>query len=142
VRDMSNKAMTPVADDDPIMIAWKKYQATDDFANTSQWATNPKHLQGSLWAVFLSGWNARAAFEENEKYVLVHNEGCEAVMMKFVAGALDRSGKCPIIKPVHEEIVFIEDDFSGGIAFDRWQRCREYFESAMNRLHIKMIKPS
>jgi len=136
-----DRTMTPVADDDPMLIAWKEYQNTDGFTITSQWAGNPKHLEGSLWAIFSNGWKARAAFEDNEKYVLVHNEGCEAVMMKLVAGTLDRSGRCPIIKPAHEEIVFIEDDFSGGIAFDRWQRCKEYFESAMNRLHIKMIKP-
>jgi hypothetical protein len=33
---MSNQLRVP--DDNPLMIAWKSYQATPDFDNTKQWA--------------------------------------------------------------------------------------------------------
>lgn len=76
-------AMSPVPADHPLMIAWTAYQQTDDFKNTKQWATrnivittaetapeanrvNPeeereRRAQGSLWAAFMAGFNAREA---------------------------------------------------------------------------------
>lgn len=61
-----------VGEDEPLMIAWKAYQATPEFSNTKQWAetmqltirTGPEikidhpHLQGSLWACFVAGYTA------------------------------------------------------------------------------------
>jgi hypothetical protein len=66
-----------VPDDDPLMIAWKAWRANDEYATAKQWAEylviesngpnmsawRAKHpqLEGSLWAMFVAGWNARAA---------------------------------------------------------------------------------
>jgi len=40
------------------MVAWKEYQASDDFANSQKWARHPAHTEGSLWAAFLAGFQA------------------------------------------------------------------------------------
>lgn len=50
--------MTKIPEDHPVIIAWREHQTTDDFANSYKWAAHPKHLQGSLWGVFLAGWMA------------------------------------------------------------------------------------
>ena len=50
--------MAAVPADDPLMVAWESYQETEDFKNTKRWAKNPEHLQGSLWAAFMSGFRA------------------------------------------------------------------------------------
>lgn len=55
--------MRPVRDDEPLMIAWKKYKETDEFKNSEKWAqyvTHP-HIGGSLWAVFEAGFLAGQA---------------------------------------------------------------------------------
>lgn len=44
--------------DHPLMIAWSAYRATPDFANTKRWAAHPEHVDGSLWAAFVAGFNA------------------------------------------------------------------------------------
>jgi hypothetical protein len=60
-----------------MMIAWKAWQASEDYDNAKRWAqelsiksNGPKlaawtaehpHLEGSLWAAFVAGWNARAS---------------------------------------------------------------------------------
>ncbi len=63
-----NGPSAPVPDDDPRMIAWKKYKATDDYANTLKWAIGPvdanprtaeRHrgwVEGALWAAFCAGF--------------------------------------------------------------------------------------
>lgn len=65
-----------VPDNDPLMIAWKAYLETRDYANTLRWAKHftivpdtetgqlkatSNHLEGSLWAAFMQGWIARAS---------------------------------------------------------------------------------
>jgi len=78
--------MTPCKPDDPLMIAWKAYQETEDYANSYKWATaaiehvvlpeptDPmanrwtedhyrQFVQGSMWAAFMAGFRARPAAE-------------------------------------------------------------------------------
>lgn len=66
-------AMQRLPEDDPIMVAWRAYNETDEAKNSRRWAqrmnfeqdtsgdiakiTHP-HLDGSLWAVFLAGFSA------------------------------------------------------------------------------------
>ena len=50
--------MSPCPENHPLMIAWKAYQETDDFKNTRRWAVIPEHVQGSLWAAFMAGFNS------------------------------------------------------------------------------------
>ena len=47
---------TQVPNDHPIMPPWKKYQKTDEFANTLKWCG--KDPRGTIWAAFMAGWNA------------------------------------------------------------------------------------
>jgi len=56
-----SEIMSAVPEDHPLMRAWKAHQATADFANSKHWATVPEHLQGSLWALFMAGFNAGIA---------------------------------------------------------------------------------
>ena len=51
---------TQVDPESPLAKAWEEYQGTDDFANSSKWAAHVEHphLQGSLWAVFMAGFDA------------------------------------------------------------------------------------
>ena len=71
---MSSQVQARVPDDDPLMIAWKAYQSTDDFdtarmwaeyiviesngPNMGAWRTRHPHLDGSLWAMFMNGYLA------------------------------------------------------------------------------------
>jgi hypothetical protein len=50
--------MTPVPNNHPVMLAWRAYQATPEYANTKKWAVHEKHIEGSLWAAFLAGCTA------------------------------------------------------------------------------------
>jgi hypothetical protein len=51
-------ATAPVPKGHPLMKAWEKFKASDEFANSKRWAAHPEHLDGSLWALFDAGWNA------------------------------------------------------------------------------------
>ena len=56
----------PLPDNDPRVIAWNAYKATDDFANTRKWALDTdvqnnlrqQYVEGSLWASFIQGFEA------------------------------------------------------------------------------------
>ena len=47
-----------VGQDEPLMIAWNAYKATEEYANSRQWAEYKAHLDGSLWAAFCAGYAA------------------------------------------------------------------------------------
>lgn len=58
---------SPVATDDPLMIAWEAYKATPEFANTYKWALSPQRAEdvmGSLWAAFSTGFAGSARVVE------------------------------------------------------------------------------
>ncbi len=52
------RAMAPVPENDPLMIAWKAHKTSMDYANTMTWAG--KNNEGSLWACFMAGFRANA----------------------------------------------------------------------------------
>lgn len=47
---------TAVPLDHPLMRAWEAYKRTPEFQNTKNWATDPNHVDGSLWAAFARGY--------------------------------------------------------------------------------------
>lgn len=47
-----------VSADHPMLIAWEQYKQTSDYANTKKWAAHDEHVDGSLWASFVQGYNA------------------------------------------------------------------------------------
>lgn len=53
-------AMQAVPRSTALVKAWEAYKGTDDYQNTKRWAIHPEHVEGSLWAVFMKGWNAAA----------------------------------------------------------------------------------
>ena len=55
--------MTSVSQNSFLMKAWKKHKKTDDYINTRHWAQFKEHVDGSLWATFVKGW------EENESKI-------------------------------------------------------------------------
>lgn len=42
----------------PLRAAWEQYKQSADYANTSKWARQPEHLEGSLWGVWLAAYSA------------------------------------------------------------------------------------
>jgi hypothetical protein len=50
-----------VEQDEPLMIAWNAYKATDEYANSRKWARNYEHIDGVLWALFSAGHASRDA---------------------------------------------------------------------------------
>lgn len=53
---MSEQPMRACKPTEPVMVAWKVYQDTEDFANSKKWAIHSEHVQGSLWAAFSEGF--------------------------------------------------------------------------------------
>lgn len=57
----SGEAMSPIAKDAPVMVAWEAYKAGDSYQNTRRWASHEEHVDGSLWAAFSAGFTASRA---------------------------------------------------------------------------------
>lgn len=55
--------MTPIAKDDPRWVAWNRYKASPEFANTRRWpVTDPEtYIDGALWAAFIEGWGVSSS---------------------------------------------------------------------------------
>lgn len=49
---------TPLLDSDPRMVAWKAYKNTPAYHNSRHWVAMQEHREGSMWAVFLAGWES------------------------------------------------------------------------------------
>lgn len=52
-------ASSRLPDDHPKMIAWEAFKASEDFTNAKMGIAHPQYVDGSLWAVFDAGWQAR-----------------------------------------------------------------------------------
>lgn len=68
-------AMTPCPSDDPRMIAWTAYKATEEFSSTRKWAGYPQHVEGSLWAAFIEGFAAAASAARAAAWLIVDKAG-------------------------------------------------------------------
>ena len=57
---MTENVMRACAPDEPVMVAWREYQRSDDFANSLDWASRTKAtteiVTGALWSAFLHGY--------------------------------------------------------------------------------------
>ena len=89
-----------VGQDEPLMIAWNAYKATEEYANSRQWAEYKAHLDGSLWAAFCAGY--AACDDELRKqepfgywHVAEDKDECD-----FRLGT-DISGDCPDCLPLY-----------------------------------------
>jgi len=56
--------MTPVAADDPLMLAWNAYKGSEAYHNTHRWmiehACDDQSIDGDIWGVFEAGFRAGA----------------------------------------------------------------------------------
>lgn len=52
------ETMRAIPSNHPMMLAWHKLQESPDYVNTRNWAKYPDHVDGSLWAMFMAGWEA------------------------------------------------------------------------------------
>lgn len=66
-----SKAQAEVPKHHPMRIAWERYQASSDYQNTKKWAAHKEHVDGSLWASFVAGWQSADLYfvdpDEQEK---------------------------------------------------------------------------
>jgi len=53
-------ASSPVANDDPLMIAWVNYKNSKEFENTLTWLKKGFYT-GETWAIFAAGYSAHKA---------------------------------------------------------------------------------
>lgn len=51
-------ALTVMHLEHPVMKAWSLYKQTERYKNTLKWASSDEHREGSLWAVFLEGYQS------------------------------------------------------------------------------------
>ncbi len=76
--------MYQVDKDDPLMLAWKTYKASDEYKNTKRWADGGyQYAEGALWAAFAKGW------VESEKASSMAIDKA-TVMLRATNGAFDR----------------------------------------------------
>lgn len=60
---MSDEIQRQVPESDPLMIAWKAYSASPEYANAERWLAKPEHRKGSMWAAFCAGYKAATGAE-------------------------------------------------------------------------------
>jgi len=80
---MKDKVMAPVDKKSPLWKAWSEYKETFDFKNSKNHATNPDHIDGSLWAAFVEGWD-RANWMRHTHSVMSEFEWAKKVLEKML----------------------------------------------------------
>jgi hypothetical protein len=56
---MLGEAQCEIPIGNPMRDAWEAYKKTEQYAADRKWAANDLHVDGSLWAAFVKGWQAR-----------------------------------------------------------------------------------
>lgn len=77
--------MRAFAPTESVMVAWKEYQASDEFTNSKKHAIHPEYVEGSLWAAFLAGFQAAT-----ERAAMLHesvNPASDEERLKGAPGA-------------------------------------------------------
>ena len=75
--------MSPLPADHPMMVAWNKHKATDEYANDLKWVAREEHREGALWSLFVAGYRHAAAQHQAEAEALREafapvNDWCES----------------------------------------------------------------
>lgn len=58
--------MAQVPSDSELMKAWELHKSTPEYLNSKSWASNPAHVEGSLWALFSAGWRAAHSLDKGD----------------------------------------------------------------------------
>ncbi len=77
--------MRALAPTEPVMVAWREYQKTEDYANTKRWVAFMDHREGSLWAAFSEGFRVAT-----ERAAMIHesvNPASDEERLNHVPGA-------------------------------------------------------
>jgi len=77
-----DKVEAALPDTDPMLIAWKAWQKSEDYDNARRWAetfiiesnghklgamsAKHPHLEGSMWAAFVAGWSSLCGMEPDK----------------------------------------------------------------------------
>jgi len=67
-------ASAKLSDDDPIVLAWDRFQHSMDYKNAQLFYNTEVHRRGGLWGAFLAGWLAGSG--EEPEYSVCSHEGC------------------------------------------------------------------
>lgn len=62
---MISGVMQKLPDNHPLVIAWEAYRATEEYANSLQWAMQSHDkmtVEGSLWGAFVAGRESLAKY--------------------------------------------------------------------------------
>jgi hypothetical protein len=102
----------PVPADAPVMVAWKAYQETEEFANTKRWASVEEHTLGSLWAAFYAGFYACAAPAPNPQ------AEAEALIQRVGTRIKLRAAETPSVSTVR---ISLEDAAALLSLAERWR---------------------
>jgi hypothetical protein len=96
-------AMRQVRDDEPLMIAWKEYLASEEYQNDFRWAADEAHRTGALWSAFAVGFGASpvARVPDREqldalvdfRMMLTDQEMRDGILALFTASPSDGSGE-------------------------------------------------
>lgn len=99
--------MTPVPKNHPLMIAWEAHKATPEYENSLKWAMTLSledrgsgvqaimhpHTEGSMWACFLAGWQAKggapSSVPQPQGFVLVPREPTKEMIDAGLCGCMD-----------------------------------------------------
>lgn len=82
--------MQQVPDNHPLMVEWNAYKQSPEFANSRKWAADERHVDGSLWAAFMAGWNSRdGRLPESTGAPLISPDGYALVPATLTVEMLD-----------------------------------------------------
>lgn len=57
---MLGEAQCEIPIGNPMRDAWEAYKLTEQYQADRKWAQQELHVDGSLWAAFVKGWQARS----------------------------------------------------------------------------------
>ena len=122
--------MQQISEDAPVMKAWKAHKATDEYANSLRWATDPAHAEGSLWALFYAGYFACAVAMTSSNAASLEGRNIVAVVVSGRTG----SGKSGIageieiaLKAVGIDVSWPDGDAEKRLTHADWQSALEMY---------------
>lgn len=92
----------------PVLLAYKAYRETEEYANTRKWAQNETHVDGSLWAAFEAGYRASTTECQREKTGL--REAVSAKVEAFIQRYADCE-TCPSTDDIADYVRSVLDPF-------------------------------
>lgn len=115
-KDKKMNATRMVGQDEPLMIAWNAYKATEEYANSRQWAGYKEHLDGSLWAVFCAGYAAMDAEIAGKARLPIAWMTAGKDRIRWLSRSLEKALATPM--PSQQDAIKAVDDMESLLATD------------------------